>query len=157
MENSINEKKEIAVRELHQAILKHWNDKNAAGFAAMFAVDGNAVGFDGSQMNGQQQINKEMNVVFANHDVASYIGVTREIRALSTGVFILRAVAGMVPPGKLAINSEVNAVQTLIAQEVNGSFKVALFHNTPAAFHGRPELSIQLTAELQQALDEQGQ
>ncbi len=33
-----------------------------------------------------------------------------------------------------------------------GPWRIALFQNTPAAFHGRPEFSEQLTAELHEAL-----
>jgi hypothetical protein len=31
---------------------------------------------------------------------------------------------------------------------VDGQWRVALYQNTPAAFHGRPDLSEALTAEL---------
>ena len=36
----------------------------------------------------------------------------------------------------------------------DGAWQVELFQNTPAAFHGRPELSEQMTEELRQALVE---
>ena len=74
------------------------------------------------------------------------------MRLLSPDVAILRAVAGMVPPGESDINPEVNAVQTLVAVKQQNKWIIALFQNTPAAFHGRPELSGRLTEELRQAL-----
>jgi hypothetical protein len=74
------------------------------------------------------------------------------VRLLSPDVAILRAVAGMVPPGESDINPEVNAVQTLVAVKQQNNWIIALFQNTPAAFHGRPELSERLTEELRQAL-----
>jgi hypothetical protein len=58
----------------------------------------------------------------------------------------------MVPPGQSEINPAVNAVQTLVAVNQDSQWRVAIFHNTPAAFHGRPEASEQLTAELREAL-----
>jgi hypothetical protein len=44
----------------------------------------------------------------------------------------------------------------LVAQWVDGAWRVALFQNTPAQFHGRPDLVAAMTEELQRALDEQG-
>jgi hypothetical protein len=46
----------------------------------------------------------------------------------------------------------VNAIQTLVAARRDGRWRVELFQNTPAAFHGRPEASEALTAELRGAL-----
>jgi uncharacterized protein (TIGR02246 family) len=147
--------KEEQVRLLYNNLLSHWNDRNAAAFAGLFATDGNAIGFDGSQMNGKGNIEKEIRAVFANHKTAAYIGIIRELRSPVPGIFILRAVAGMIPPGTKKINPDVNTIQTLVAQKVKDGLHIALFQNTPAAFHGRPELSRQLTDELQQAFDEQ--
>jgi hypothetical protein len=58
----------------------------------------------------------------------------------------------MVPPGQSDINPEVNAVQTLVSVRQQNKWSIALFQNTPAAFHGRPELNERLTEELRQAL-----
>jgi hypothetical protein len=58
----------------------------------------------------------------------------------------------MVPPGQHDISPAVNAVQTLVATRDHGAWRIALFRNTPAAFHGRPELSEQLTEELREDL-----
>jgi hypothetical protein len=58
----------------------------------------------------------------------------------------------MVPPGQSDINPAVNAIQTLIAAKHNNQWRIAVFQNTPATFHGRPELSENLTEELRQLL-----
>jgi hypothetical protein len=58
----------------------------------------------------------------------------------------------MVPPGQHDIHPGVNAVQTIIATRNGGPWRITLFQNTPAAYHGRPELTEQLTAELRAAL-----
>ena len=144
---------EDQIRNLYQSLLDSWNKNDASAFGSLFAEHGSAVGFDGSQMNGKAQIEKELAQIFSNHKVSSYVSIIREVRQLSDSVYLLRAVAGMVPPGKNEINSKVNAIQTLIAQNEGDEFKIALFQNTPAAFHGRPELSLQLTQELQAAFD----
>ena len=155
MEIQLNQKDADAVRSMYLQLLENWNNQNADGFSSLFAENGNAIGFDGSQMNGRKQINDEISKIFANHKVSSFVGIIKEVRPLCPTVFILRAFAGMVPPGQTNINPAVNAIQTLIAQKEQEQFSIALFHNTPAAFHGRPELSQQLTEELQQVLNNQ--
>ena len=143
---------ESQVRLLYQELLKAWNEKNARKMADLIAENGNLVGFDGSQIDGRRQVESVLGKIFADHPTAAYVSIVRELRLLSPDVALLRAVAGMVPPGQSDINPAVNAVQSLIATKEQGRWRIALFHNTPAAFHGRPELSEQLTEELRQAL-----
>ncbi len=143
---------ESQVRLLYQELLRAWNEKNARKMADLIAENGNLVGFDGSQIDGRQQVESVLGKIFADHPTAAYVSIIRELRLLSPDVALLRAVAGMVPPGQSDINPAVNAVQSLIATKEQGRWRIALFHNTPAAFHGRPELSEQLTEELRQAL-----
>jgi hypothetical protein len=54
----------------------------------------------------------------------------------------------MVPPGQKELNPAVSAIQSVVLVEDGGEWRVALLHNTPAAFHGRPEMAQQLTEEL---------
>lgn len=150
MENHENEQK---IRALYNTLLKSWNTKSASGFGNLFAEDGNAIGFDGSPMNGWKEIIDELSKVFTHHETALYVSIVKEVRALGADVYMLRAVAGMVPRGRTEINPEVNAIQTLIAQKKGREFRIALFQNTPAAFHGRKELIDQLTKELQEVFD----
>ena len=148
--NIVTDEKEVNL--LYQELLKRWNKRRASEMTDLFAEDGNLVGFDGSQINGRSEARTVLSQIFANHQTAAYLGIVKEVRLLSPDVAILRAVAGMVPPGESDINAEVNAVQTLVAVKQQNKWSIALFQNTPAAFHGRPELSEQLTEELQQAL-----
>jgi hypothetical protein len=69
-------------------------------------------------------------------------------------VVLLRAIVGMVPPGKSELNPATNAVQSLIAVREDGVWRIALFQNTPAQYHGRPELAESHTAEMRQVLGE---
>ena len=41
-----------------------------------------------------------------------------------------------------------NVIQSLVIVHQDHDAQIALFQNTPAAFHGRPELSENLTKEL---------
>lgn len=115
-------------------------------------MDGNAVGFDGSPLNGQAEIAATLRGIFENHQTAAYVAKVREVRELRPGVVLVRSVVGMVPPGKTELNPAVNAIQSLVMVEHGADVKVALLHSTPAAFHGRPQLADQLTKELTDAL-----
>jgi uncharacterized protein (TIGR02246 family) len=146
----IPEPSEIA-RTLYRQLLAAWNAHDARAMAALFASNGNLVGFDGSSVNGRTEIEAHLAGIFAHHVTAAYVGIVREVRPLGDDVLLLRAVAGMIPPGKSEIYPAVNAVQTLVVFRSADRWSIALFQNTPAAFHGRPELVEQLTAELQAA------
>jgi uncharacterized protein (TIGR02246 family) len=148
--NIVTDEKEVSL--LYQELLKRWNKRRASEMTDLFTEDGNLVGFDGSQINGRSEARSVLSQIFANHQTAAYLGIVKEVRLLSPDVAILRAVAGMVPPGESDINPEVNAVQTLVAVKQQNNWIIALFQNTPAAFHGRPELSERLTEELRQVL-----
>ncbi|MCI0394267.1 MAG: SgcJ/EcaC family oxidoreductase [Chloroflexi bacterium] len=133
-------------------MLDSWNRRNAATYAALFAADGNLVGFDGSPINGQAEIESHISQIFADHPTAAYVGKIREVRFLAPDVALLRAVVGMVPPGQSDLNPATNAIQSLVTAKRDGQWRIALFHNTPAQFHGRPELAQQLTEALRQLL-----
>jgi len=138
------------IEKLYRDLLDFWNSQDAKGMASLFSKDGSIVGFDGSQMNGKMQMESEIGQIFAHHRTASYVGKIREIRLLRKDVVLLRAVAGMVQKGEKEIDQEVNAIQSLVAVKDNGMWLISLFQNTPAQFHGRPELAEALTEELQQ-------
>src|SRR6266540_3892491 len=143
-----------AVRSLYRQLLDGWNQRNADAFAAPFEEDGYVVGFDGSQMNGRAEIASVLGQIFADHQTGAYVGKVRDVRFLAPEVAVLRAVSGMVPPGQSDLNPAVNTIQTLVAARRDGRWRIALYQNTPAQFHGRPELSQALTEELQQLLSD---
>ncbi len=120
--------------------------------ASLFVDDANVVGFDGSQMNGRAAIDAELGNIFADHRTAAYVGKVREVRFLSGDVAVLRAVVGMLPPGGSDINPATNAIQSLVALRDGDRWRITLFQNTPAQFHGRPGLSDALTKELRAEL-----
>lgn len=141
---------EIEVRGLYQRLLDSWNRRNADAFASSFTEDGYVIGFDGSQMAGQAEIASTLRQIFTDHLTGIYLSRVREVRLLSPGVALLRAVAGIVPHGQSDINPALNAHQTLVATKHDDQWRVMLFQNTPAQFHGRPDLVQQLTEELRQ-------
>jgi uncharacterized protein (TIGR02246 family) len=144
---------ETMVNMLYKNLLQAWNNMDATKFASLFTKDGSMVGFDGTQKNRRDEIEKHLSEVFANHKVASFIGLIREVRFLTDDVALLRAEAGMVPPGKKEINPATNAVQSMLVQKYEDKYRIVHFHNTPAAFHERPQDAEKLTNELQRELE----
>lgn len=146
------EAEETAVRALYAAWLDNWNQRDAAGMAALCDAAVNVIGFDGSQMNGRAEIESEISRVFRDHQTAAYVGKVRDVRFLAPTVALLRGVVGMVPPGNTDINPAVNAIQSLVAVRQDDQWRIASFQNTPAQFHGRPDLAEALTQELRELL-----
>ncbi|HEX6971247.1 MAG TPA: SgcJ/EcaC family oxidoreductase [Limnochordia bacterium] len=143
---------ESAVRQLYQALLEAWNRRDAGAYARLFSPDGYAVGFDGTTHDGPAEIESDLSRIFADHPTATYVGKVRDVRMVSPHVAVLRAVAGMVRPGETDLFPPVNAIQSLVAVQREGEWSIAAFQNTPAAFHGRPELAESLTEELRAVL-----
>jgi uncharacterized protein (TIGR02246 family) len=140
------------VRELYRKLLEAWDKRNARDYAMLFAPDAILVGFDGTQVFGQADIGAHISEVFSHHQTARYVSIVRGVRAVTGDVVALSAVAGMVPPNKTDINPDVNAVQTMVAARRGSAWQVALFQNTPAAFHGRPNDAKALCEELRGVL-----
>ncbi len=143
---------ERVVQTLYGDLLDAWNRRNARDYAALFWDDGFVVGFDGSSHDDPERIESDLGQIFGNHPTAAYVGKVRSVRFLNADVGVLRAVAGMVRPGESDLFPPANAIQTLIAARRDGEWRISVFQNTPAAFHGSPELADQLTAELRAEL-----
>jgi uncharacterized protein (TIGR02246 family) len=144
---------ENEVRTLYDKLVAGWNDHDADAMAEPFADDGVVIGFDGSVSSGRQTIASEMSNIFADHKTGRYAVKVHSVRSLGTQAMILRAIAGLVPPGRTAINPDTNSHQTVVAEEQQGEWKIALFQNTPAQFHGRAQLVEDMTRELQAVAD----
>jgi uncharacterized protein (TIGR02246 family) len=141
---------ELEIRELYRRIIDGWNRSDGEEFAAPFADDGIVIGFDGSESNGREAIAEEMSRIFADHETGTYVGKVREVRMLGSDVALLRAVAGVIPPGHDDFEPTQNSAQSLVAERGADGWSVVLYHNTPAQYHGRPEAVESLTAELRE-------
>ncbi|MBB6446580.1 SgcJ/EcaC family oxidoreductase [Bacillus benzoevorans] len=140
------------VQDLYQKLIDAWNRRDAQGMSEQFADHGVQIGFDGSKLIGQEEILSHLKPIFENHPTAPFVTKVKDIRPLGTDAAILYAIAGMIPPGKSDIEPTVNAHQTLVAIKKDGAWCIELFQNTPAQFHGRPELIEEMTEELRQLL-----
>lgn len=141
---------EQQVRALYDALIEGWNQHDSDAFAAHFAEDAEVIGFDGSQMVGKDDIAATLSAIFADHVTAPYITKVKSIKLLAPDVALLRAIVGMIPIGQTDFNPHTNALQTLLATKRQGQWRITLFQNTPAQFHGRPDLVEAMTDELRQ-------
>ncbi|TGL63489.1 SgcJ/EcaC family oxidoreductase [Leptospira sarikeiensis] len=148
---SSEEKTKEEVLILYRKLLTAWNKRNASAMASLLSSEGDLVGFDGSQMKGPEEVRTIVGGIFTHHKTAAFVSIVREIRILSQDSVLLRAVVSMVAEGEKEINPAVNAIQSLVASKDKGEWKISLFQNTPAAFHGRPEEAEKLSKELQEA------
>jgi uncharacterized protein (TIGR02246 family) len=142
---------ESALRALYQRLLTSWNAHDATAFAAPFTDEAEVIGFDGSQMTGRAEIEATLRRIFADHETGAYVGVIRSVRFLTPEVAMLRAVSGVIPAGQDDLNPALNAQQALIVVKHDGAWRITLYQNTPAQFHGRPDLVQRLTDELREA------
>ena len=140
----------MEVQAIYQQLLDAWNNRHARGMADLFTEDGESIGFDGSQSKGKEEIYSHLKPIFDHHPTARFISKVKDVRFLSADIAILRAIAGMVPPQQTTINPKVNTHHTLVVVKKEEDWRIQLFQNTPAQFHGRPELVEQMTAELSQ-------
>ncbi|HEU5128510.1 MAG TPA: SgcJ/EcaC family oxidoreductase [Glycomyces sp.] len=140
-----------AATELYHRLLNAWNDRDADAYAACFSDRAAIIGFDGSQMSGTD-VADQLAGIFSDHQTAAYVAKVREVRPLTEDVALLRAVVGMVPPGRRDLDPEANATQSLVAVKRSGEWRAELFQNTPSQYHGRPHLAAAHTAELRALL-----
>ena len=139
------------ITAVYRSILAGWNAADAEAFAEGFTEDGVVIGFDGSEAVGRARIAEQMARIFADHATGTYVGIVREVTSLGSEAALLRAVSGVVPAGGNDIEPALNATQSLVAQRRTDGWRVVLYQNTPAQYHGRPEVVEALTAELARA------
>ncbi|MFJ8267483.1 SgcJ/EcaC family oxidoreductase [Peribacillus asahii] len=140
--------KAFEVKAIYKQLLDAWNNRSARGMADLFMDDGESIGFDGSQSIGKEEIFLHLKLIFEDHPTARFISKVKDVHFLSSDIAILRAIAGMVPSQQSDINPKVNTHHTLVLVKIDEEWRIKLFQNTPAQFHGRPELVEQMTDEL---------
>ncbi|MET1085930.1 MAG: SgcJ/EcaC family oxidoreductase [Arthrobacter sp.] len=140
------------VQKLYEGFIAAWNRRDARAMAERFRKAGVQIGFDGSTATGPDEIFRHLDPIFRGHETATYVAKVRDVRRLGPDTALLTAITGLVPPGRADVSPATNAHQTLIAVREDGLWGIELFQNTPAQFHGRPELVNAMTAELQQLL-----
>lgn len=144
---------EVELRWLYEQAISAWDKRDAKGFAQCFADDAVVIGFDGSLHDGRAALKSELTEIFESHPTPPYVSKVKQVKVMND-VGILHAIVGMVPPGKDELEPKLNARQVMVASRVDGTWLINVFQNTPAAFHGRPELMDAMTGELNEILQE---
>ncbi|MFN0071849.1 MAG: SgcJ/EcaC family oxidoreductase [Chloroflexota bacterium] len=138
------------IERLYRQMIDAWNRRDAAGLSLTFSPDADVIGFDGSVMHGRDEIRETLDHIFRDHATPPYVVKVRSIRMVSVHTGILFAVVGMVPPGGSDLDPALNAMQVVVAAHRDGRLVIESLQNTPAQFHGHPELAAALTSELRQ-------
>jgi uncharacterized protein (TIGR02246 family) len=138
-----------SARRVYFGLLDDWNRQDARAMAARFAERGSLVGFDGSAIDGRSCIQAHVTPIFAQHPTPLFVAKVREVRRVAGDqTLLVRAVAGMWPRGGSTLDPTLNAIQTVVLSRGDGVYRIEMFQNTPAAFHGRPEEVERLSDEL---------
>jgi uncharacterized protein (TIGR02246 family) len=140
-----------SAQRMYFGLLGDWNRQDAAAMAARFTEHGSLIGFDGSAIDTRACIEAHLRPIFAQHPTPLFVAKVREVRRMANGqALLVRAIAGMWPRGATALDARLNAMQTMVLSLYDGAYRIELFQNTPAAFHGRPEEGERLSAELRE-------
>lgn len=145
---------EALIRATYKSLLRAWNRRDASAFAAHFIEDGAIVGFDGSVVDGREAIGQHIGAIFASHETPAYVQYIQWVRFLSPDLAITYGVAGMPSLATGEINPTLNSVQMITLWRQADGWRIALFQNTPAQLHGRPEEVERMTQELQRRLND---
>lgn len=148
----MNNEKIKEIESVYFQLIQAWNKRNAKNMAKLFTENGELIGFDGSQAIGSEQIFSHLEPIFQDHPTPPFITKVKNIHFLSSDIVLLRAIAGMIQMGQTDFTPELHTHHTLVAVKTVGDWKIQLFQNTPAQYHGRPEMVEQMTAELREQL-----
>jgi uncharacterized protein (TIGR02246 family) len=143
----------VTVEELYANLMEAWNKRDAKAFEDLFILDGDLVGFDGTQVHGQGSIGEHLRQIFDGHPT-KYVYRITGVTQISTEVAIVRAIAGgsMSPAARREdFDPKLHAVHRLTAVHRGGAYRVALFQMTPARLDNRPQDVEQMTADLRAA------
>ncbi|RBY82990.1 DUF4440 domain-containing protein [Geodermatophilus sp. TF02-6] len=136
------------IRALYTQFIDGWNRRSGAAVAAGFADDGDIIGPDGTHHRGRLSIAADLRQAFGNHPTPTYVGIVRSVRPMATGVAVLLAHAGMIPPGASDFDPALHTVHTLVAVDEGGRWRISLLQSTPAGWYHHPGAKDALTQEL---------
>jgi uncharacterized protein (TIGR02246 family) len=140
-----------ATTDLYVKLLTAWNNRDAKAMSACFNDDAVMIGFDGSTVEGRAEIEGHLAPIFKDHPTAAYVAILRSEHVYGDNG-LLRADAGMLPPGKQDIKPETIARQTVVARATKAGWRIVQFQNTPIALGQDQPARTAIYDELQAAL-----
>jgi uncharacterized protein (TIGR02246 family) len=129
---------EAAVRALYQQMMDAWNKGSGDAYAAVFAEDGDLIGFDETHFRGRREIAPFHQRLFDTYLKGTrLVGQVASIKFLSPEVGLMHAIGGTVMRGKSIPSPERDSIQTLVATKGGGEWHLAAFQNTRLRLIGR--------------------
>jgi uncharacterized protein (TIGR02246 family) len=127
-ENAVDD---VAVRALYQQLMDAWNEGSAEAYAELFAEDGVLVGFDGTAFEGRQEIVAFHQPLFEKWLKGTrLVGDVTRVQFLVPNVALMHAIGGTILRGKSKPHPSRASIQTLVAVQNHGEWKLAAFQNT---------------------------
>lgn len=139
---------ERPVREAYERLLSAWNSYDAVGMADCCADECTFIGFDGTQYFFRKELEQAVARIFENHKPPRYVYKIREISFVSADVAQVFAIVGMVKDTENTVNPALNAIQLATLRQKGKEWRIISFQNTPARFDQNPELTEEMTQEL---------
>jgi len=137
--------------DLYVKLLAAWNNRDAKAMSDCFDTHAVMIGFDGTTVEGRREIEESLTPIFKDHPTAAYTAILRSEHSYAD-YSLLRADAGMLPPGKHDIKSETIARQTVVSRPTNAGWRIVQFQNTPIALDKDKSERAAIYDELQAAL-----
>lgn len=142
-----------AVTSLYQQMMDGWNRGSGAGFATPFIDDGQQIAFDGTHFRNRKEIALFHQQLFDQFLKGTrLVGKITNMQLLAPNVILAHGIGGTVMAGDADLSPDRNSVQTLVAVQRNGEWRLAALHNSRAEFMGRPAAAQALTERLRQLL-----
>jgi uncharacterized protein (TIGR02246 family) len=122
---------ERLVRSLYQELMDAWNEGSGAAFAAVFTEDGDLVAFDGTHLNGRDQIAAVQQQLFDKYLAGTrLVGTVEGVQFLGQDTAVMHAVGNTIMRGKPRPSPARASIQTLVAVRRDDGWRVAAFQNT---------------------------
>ena len=143
----------IEIQKLYQQKICGWNIGDAAKFAEPYSEDADFIGFDGTYLEGKQQIIMFHAMLFDKFVRGTrLVGKVKHIRFPIPTIAIVVGISGTIERGHDCINPERNSIHTIVAVKTDQVWKFTSFQNTRAQYMGNPEKIDALTKELEQLI-----
>lgn len=141
------------IQQLYQKKICGWNIGDATKFAEPYSEDADFIGFDGTYLEGKQQIITFHAMLFDKFVRGTrLVGKIKHIRFPIPTVAIVVGISGTIERGHDGINPERNSIHTIVAVKADQTWKFISFQNTRAQYVGNPEKIDALTKELKQLI-----
>jgi uncharacterized protein (TIGR02246 family) len=139
------------IHQLYQRKISGWNSGNATQFAEPYSEDADFIGFDGTYLEGRQQIMSFHAMLFDKFVRGTrLVGKIKNIKFIIPSVAVIVGISGTVEAGRIGLSPERNSIHTIVAVKHDQIWEFASFQNTRAQYVGSPQKMDTLTKELEQ-------